>query len=251
MQKYKYIICIIFIVLTGITAVFFMRRKEESGMDVFPNAERAEKARIPKLEEGVNVHELENDIFEVLGPESVAISTDRSSGSGILWKCDGKKVMIVTTKHLMQDFEHGELELWTAEKLEFSKTDVHVSEELDLAVIITSSDKKLKLSKTGAENFSVENTLEMGEVLWIIDSVYGAASGISNCSVASSLFFLEDYGTEMILLYGDGKTGMSGSPIYDEDGKLVAMMSGMSENGTTLAAVPADKIMKFIETLEE
>lgn len=235
MQKYKYIICISFIVLAGIMAVFFMRQKE----------------RIPKLEEGVNVHELENNIFEILGPESVAISTDRSSGSGILWKCDGKKIMIVTTKHLMQDFEHGELEFWTAEKLEFSMADVHVSEELDVAVIITSCNEKLKLSTKGAENFSVENTPEIGEVLWIIDSVYGAASGIGNCSVASSMIFLEDYGAEMILLYGDGKTGMSGSPIYDEDGKLVAMMSGMSESGTTLAAVPAGKIIKFIETLEE
>ena len=241
MQKYKYIIgAIAMAVFIGGIAVGILNREDKT-----------QKARIPKLEEGVNVHQLENEIFAVLGPESVAVTTNRSSGSGILWQYDGKQMLVVTTNHLMQEFEHGEVELWTGEKVAFSKADVYPSKEEDLAVIKIFCEEKLKLDKGGVANHLVEKVPEIGATLWVIDSVYGAASGIGTCSVASSELFLEDYSTEMLLLYGEGKNGMSGSPMYDECGKMVAMMSGMSEDGTTMAAVSAGKIMKFLETLEE
>ena len=249
MQKYKYVIGIVAIVLLGVAAVVFMNNRD--GISAEKNHAGEVDSRISKLEEGVNVHELENEIFEVLGPESVAVTTNRSSGSGVLWRYDGKKIIVITTKHLMQEFESGELELWTGEKVTFSKENMYASKELDLAAIILSCKEKLKLEEVNVGNHLVEKNPEIGATLWVIDSVYGAASGIGTCSVASSELFLEDYGAEMLLLYGEGKHGMSGSPMYDECGNLVAMMSGMSEDGTTMAAVSAGKIMKFLETLEE
>lgn len=249
MQKYKYVIGIVAIVLLGVAAVVFMNNRD--GISAEKNHAGEVGSRIPKLAEGVNVHELENEIFAVLGPESVAVTTNRSSGSGILWGYDGKKIIVITTKHLMQEFESGELELWTGEKVTFSKENMYASKELDLSAIILSCKEKLKLDEVKVANHLVEKVPEIGATLWVIDSVYGAASGIGTCSVASSELFLEDYGAEMLLLYGEGKNGMSGSPMYDEYGKLVAMMSGMSEDGTTMAAVSVGKIMKFLETLEE
>ena len=249
MQKYKYVIGIVAIVLLGVAAVVFMNNRD--GISAEKNHAGEVDSRIPKLAEGVNVHELENEIFAVLGPESVAVTTNRSSGSGILWRYDGKEMLVITTNHLMQEFEQGEVELWTGEKVTFSKENMYASKELDLAAIILSCKEKLKLDEVNVANNLVEKNPEIGATLWVIDSVYGAASGIGTCSVASSELFLEDYGAEMLLLYGEGKVGMSGSPMYDEHGKLVAMMSGMSEDGTIIAAVSARKIMKFLETLEE
>ena len=250
MQKYKRVVLAIIVILIGAVAVLFLNKEYAANADESESTVNSWEERIPKLEEGVNVHELENEIFEILGPENVAITTDRSSGSGILWQYDGKEIVIVTTGHLMQEFESGEVELWSGEKVVFSKENAQTPSEIDLAVIEIPCEEKLKLGKGGAGEHVVESTPEIGDTLWIIDSVYGAASGIGTCSVASSEIFLEDYGTEMILLYGEGKTGMSGSPMYDENGRLVAMMSGMTEEGTTLAAVPVGKIMKFLETLE-
>ena len=229
MKRYKFAILICIITLVGMVAVITLNKNKDD-------------SRIPKLIEGVNVHEMENEIFSVLGPESVSVSTDRSSGSGMVWKYDGRQMVVVTTNHMMQHFESGELELWTGEKVSFSKDNVYQSEEMDVAVIAISCEKKLKLNKCGVESYLAEELPKIGDTLWMIDSVYGAASGMSTCSVASELVFLEDYGTEMLLLYGEGKTGMSGSPIYDGGGRLVAMMSGMSEDRSTLAAVPVDEI---------
>ena len=259
MQRYKKIIGIILVVILGIAAIVFMNsandiendiETEELQSDKTQTEEIMQEARIPELEAGVNIHELENEIFEVLGPESVAITTNRSSGSGILWQYDGKRLVVITTKHLMEEAESGELELWTGEKVTFSMEDIYVSEEEDLAVINILCEKKLKSEKGGVVNYLTEETPEIGSMLWVIDSVYGAASGIGTCSVASGEVFLEDYGTEMLLLYGEGKSGMSGSPMYDASGRLVAMMSGMSEDETTLTAVLAPKIMGFLESLQ-
>lgn len=251
MQKYKHIQIVVLVIFIFIMLFMFYKKNILSDTGVNENDMSLQLQRIPKLEEGVNVHELENEIFNILGPENVAISTDRSSASGILWSYDGKEIIVVTTKHFMQNFEQGEIEFWTGEKVSFDGTQVKTMDVSDVAIIHIACEKKLKQTKGGVKSWIVEETPELGNSVWIIDSVYGAASGISSSMVASSPIFLEDYGTEMLLLFGEGKEGMSGSPVYDENGKLVAMMSGMSDDGTMMAAVPMEEIRKIFEILEE
>ena len=248
MQKYKYVILLLLIIVLAAGIVGCGITEDTNSVE--SNAKDYGDSRIPKLEEGVDVYALENEIFNMLGPDNVAITTDRSSGSGILWKYDGVQVFVVTARHMMTDFEMGEIEVWSGEKLAFTKEDVRFSTEIDVAVIRITCNEELKLAKGGAAAYVVENAPEIGDTMWVLDSVYGAASGIGTCQVSAVDIYLEDYGTEMLLLYGTGRTGMSGCPIYNEEGRLVAVMSGMSEDGSTLAAIPVGKIMKFLETLE-
>lgn len=233
MQKNKYLmICFIIIIIVGFAATLYVGSREKE----------MQQARIPKLEEGVNVYELENEIFSILGPDNVAITTNRSSGSGILWQKTKDKLIVVTAAHLVSDFEAGEVELWSGEKVSFGAKDVIEFAENDVAVLCITLEEQVKLEHTGVYEHCVENIPEIGEKMWILDSVYGAGSGIGNAQVSAVNIFLEDYGTEMLLLTGTGKAGMSGCPIYDETGRLVGMVSGMSEDGTTLAAVSVEQI---------
>lgn len=220
------------------------------------------KPRIPKLQTGTEVYALEEEVRNILGQECVAIATDRSSGSGILWSYDGEELLVVTAAHLMTDFETGELELWSGEKLTFSEKDVQLYTEYDLAFITLDdleawqqgqneteasiSVETLRQEKGGAENHISQKQPQIGDSMWVVDSVYGSASGINTFHVYSVDLYLDDYGTEMLLLSGSGIAGMSGCPIYDMEGKLVAMMSGMSEDGTILAAVPVAQIVQSI-----
>ncbi len=264
MKKYsKYGFLAAIVLLFGIVyIVFFRLNNQEKPDNTFMNTEQngigteANIPRIPKLEEGVNVYELENEVFAALGKESVMISTDRSSGSGILWEIQQDELFIITTAHLTENFETGEAELWNSEKLFFAEEDVIKTEENDIAGIRISIEKEIykELSEAGYKGTagytrSLTDVLEIGEKMWVIDSVYGAASGISTAQVASVEIYLEDYGVEMLLLYGEGENGMSGCPVYDENGYLAGMLSGMSEDMSTLAAVPTKAIMKFLETL--
>lgn len=246
----RMLICFIVLISLGLVGCGRTEGSEEGTSSSSIKTEVLEP-RIPHLEEGVEVYALENEIFGILGPESVSVKTNRSSGSGILWQYDGEELVVITAGHLLRDVEEGKLELWSGETLSFFAEEIFYSEEADVAVICIDYGEDLKMAKGGAKAYAVESPPKIGDELWIIDSVYGAASDIGSCRVSAVDIFLDDYGAEMLLLYGAGKAGMSGCPIYDKDGGLVAMMSGMSEDGTTLAAVPAEKIMKFLETLDK
>lgn len=205
------------------------------------------KHRISKLEVGTDMYALEEEVRNKLGPECVAISTDRSKGSGILWSYDGQELLVVTAGHMMADFESGELELWSGEKLEFSEEDVQIFSEYDAAVIQLFAQESLKQERGGAGEYVSESRPEIGENVWVINSVYGPASGINRCQVYAVDYYLDDYSAEMLLLSGDGMAGMSGCPVYDEEGRLVAMMSGMCEDGSILAAVSVENLLRNID----
>ena len=196
--------------------------------------------RISIKEVGTDMYALEEAVRNVLGQECVAIATNRSRGSGILFSYDGEELLVLTAGHLMQNFESGELELWSGEKLEFTRKDVQLFEEYDGALIRLVTSKLLKQQTGGVREYVSEAQLAIGETMWVVDSAYGPASGIHQYQVYAVDFYLDDYGTEMLLLSGEGVTGMSGCGVYDETGKIVAMMSGMSEDGSVLAAVPVE-----------
>jgi len=247
MPKCKYRRGLLFIVMAMVVFTGCGgKRGEDMKNDRLDYSINTELPRIPKLEAGMDVYALENEILRVLGPENVAVKTEQGSGSGILWKYDGAELIIITTGHLLEGAKEGELELWSGEVLHFFEEDIVFSEEYDMAMITIESAEPLKLEKGGAGWYTVQEVPEIGDELWVLDSVYGAASGIGKCQMAAIDIFLEDYGTEMLLLYGNGKAGMSGCPLYDENGSLVAMMSGMTEDGTTLAAIPAEKMIDLI-----
>ena len=203
--------------------------------------------RIPRQEVGSDIYALEEEVRNTLGQECVAISTDRSRGSGILWSYDGEELLVVTAGHMMVDFESGELELWSGEKLPFSKENVLLFSENDTALIRLSIQESLKQERGGAGAYVSESQPVIGDMMWIVDSVYGPAAGIRRCQVYAVNYYLDDYGVEMLLLAGDGTVGMSGCAVYDEKGLLVAMMSGMSEDGSILAAVSVENLLGNID----
>jgi hypothetical protein len=43
--------------------------------------------------------------------------------------------------------------------------------------------------------------------------------------------------------------GMSGCPVYDVEGRIVAMMSGRNEEATILAAVPMMRVVQYLEQI--
>lgn len=206
-----------------------------------------ERLSLPQKQAGADMYALEAEVREILGPQCVAVSTDKGSGSGFVWLSDEKELWVVTAGHLLKECRQGELELWSGRKITFSTKDVQVHSEMDVAVIQINKAKTNGLDKVWYEqNLQVK----VGADMWLLDSIYGPASGIHSCTVYGIDYYLEDYGTEMLLLSGQGMAGMSGCPIYDVEGRIVAMMSGMNEEATILAAVPMKYVVEFLEQIE-
>ena len=203
----------------------------------------SKKVRIPQKEIGMDMYALEAEVREILGQECVAVSTDTSSGSGFLWLSeDDKELWVITSGHLLNGSQNGEVEFWSGQKAEFSVKDVEVYPEIDTAVIHMAALKKNVKTVLYEPNLQ----MQIGDSVWLLDSMYGPGSDIQSGMVYGVNLYLEDYGREMLLLSGNGAAGMSGCPIYDENGRVVAMMSGINEDGTILAAGPMDAIVKYL-----
>ncbi|MCD8325659.1 MAG: serine protease [Lachnospiraceae bacterium] len=201
----------------------------------------------PQLEVGMDVYELENEILAITIYENVAVTTDTYSGSGFVWMEDEDGLWIATAAHVLADGNGGTVEMvsvsegWT--DVEFSEEDVVRVDDYDLALIHLSADTAETLLYIPLSSY-IASEAQTGDEGWIVDSIYGSGTGIEQVTVANPLIYFEDYGTELLYLYGEGKEGMSGSPVYSAQGLLMGMVCGMSEDGTELAAVP-------VQVLEE
>lgn len=216
--------------------------KEELTRDTFP-----------QMEIGTDVYALEDEILEITIYENVAVTTESYSGSGFVWKEDESGLWIATTAHVLADETGGTLEMASVSfswmDVAFSQEDVVTVDGYDLAFIHLSAETAETLLYIPLFSYVTED-VQTGDTLWIVDSIYGSGTGISDATVANPLIYFEDYDADLVYIYGEGKEGMSGSPVYDADGMLVGMICGMSEDGTELAAVPVQVLKEQNLTLE-
>ncbi len=248
------LLCAALSVMAAVTVVLRQDDSEQETAIEENNTDAAQEAKdeltrdtFPLLEIGTDVYALEDDILEITIYENVAVTTDTYSGSGFVWKEDEDGLWIATAAHVLADETGGTVEMasvsfaWT--DVAFLKEDVVTVDGYDLAFIHLSAETAQALLYIPLSSYTAEDT-QTGDDLWIVDSIYGSGTGICNATVANPLIYFEDYEAELVYIYGEGKEGMSGSPVYDAKGLLVGMVCGMSEDGTELAAVP-------VQVLEE
>ena len=176
----------------------------------------------------------------------MAVTTDTYSGSGFVWEENDGGLWIATAAHVLADETGGTVEMasvsYTWTDVAFAQEDVVTVDGYDLAFIHLSAETAESLLYIPLSSYTAEDT-QTGDDLWIVDSIYGSGTGISSATVANPLIYFENYDAELLYIYGAGKEGMSGSPVYNAEGLLVGMVCGMSEDGTELAAVPV-QVMK-------
>ncbi len=256
-KKFHYTggILLLIAALAVTAAVAVITSRDESTQEAQATGEDASDAQairenltrdtFPLLEIGTDVYALEDGILQITIYENVAVTTDTYSGSGFVWKEDEGGLWIATAAHVLADGTGGTVEMasvsctWT--DVAFSGEDVVTVDGYDLAFIHLPSETAEALLYIPLSSCTAEE-VQTGDRLWIVDSIYGSGTGISDATVANPLIYFEDYDACLVYIYGEGKEGMSGSPVYDEEGLLVGMICGMSEDGTELAAVPVQVI---------
>ncbi|MCD7806821.1 MAG: serine protease, partial [Lachnospiraceae bacterium] len=228
-------------------------RTEESGASDAREARSAlTRDEFPLLEVGTDIYQLENEILTITIYENVAVTTDTYSGSGFVWMEDESGIWIATAAHVLADKNGGTVEMasaslgWT--DVAFSEEDVVRVDDYDLALIYLPMDAVETLLYIPLCSYTASDA-QTGDALWIVDSVYGSGTGIEQATIANPLIYFEDYGAELLYIYGEGKAGMSGSPVYSARGQLLGMICGMSEDGTELAAVPVQVLEEWTSSL--
>lgn len=204
----------------------------------------------------------EEDIFEavnVAGQNAVSANVtvysysfgelSSSQGSGIIIKEENGKYYVLTNNHVVNDA--------TTTK-SVSITDYMGNEYITAQVLWKNSDYDLAIVtfSKGSEELGVISTLassniEKGEIVVAIGQPNGRLNAISVGKVINYIYIKETGGNsvnfECLIHNATGEHGSSGGMIIDKNGILVGVNTYGGSDGTSMGAIPAEKIKEFLD----
>lgn len=185
----------------------------------------------------------EQELLDAVCPAVVRIEAGQLFGSGIIFDMRQEEILLLTNRHMIepaepvvvfQDGIRAEAEvIGYSEKYDVGFLRVKLA---DLGYYTAERYRCVRYNETEFEK------LEPGDDLFILGSADYPAGNlffgiIGNCSV-----YMEDFGTEMLWAYCEVKPGMSGSGVFDKDGRLIGIVCGGNEEKEA-AVLPLDKIL--------
>lgn len=186
----------------------------------------------------------EQELLDAVCPAVVRIEAGELFGSGIIFSMRQEEILLLTNRHMIepaqpvvifQDGIRAEAEvIGYSEKYDLVFLRVSLS---DLGYYTVERYRYVRYDETEFRE------LRPGDDLFILGSADYPAGNlfygiVGNCSV-----YMEDFGTEMLWAYCEVKPGMSGSGVFDKDGRLIGMVCG-GNNEKEAAVLPLDKILE-------
>ncbi|MFI3237609.1 MAG: serine protease [Lachnospiraceae bacterium] len=235
----------VLLVLAGI----FLLQEEEDTLETISTVPLQEEGvtRISTEEVGTDRYVLEDEIIAMMGRECVqVVAGEDVTASGVIYACDNDTMVILTAGHVLEEATEGTICLFDNTEIAFGQEEFEVLEALDVAVIYVENETNFQLGHSGAKAF-MDFEAMIGERIWMLESSIYPVCDIVDGIVGAVDFYLSDYETEMLVVYAEGRLGISGSPIYDEEGFLLGIVSGMNESGDILSVVPIEAITNELE----
>ena len=198
-----------------------------------------------------NIENQSDAIYEVdISKLSVAVSCGEYYGCGTIYDSDVNSYTIVTARHVLQDYYDGASEdiMVKFENNESCKASI-LKENIDFDIVFLfvgkneiSTDYYSVADTSSGSGGSSESgsTLSIGQTIYLVDANTGDiyAGSIANPSVYS-----EDFGMNMIYCYCAVTPGMSGTGLFDEEGKYLGILLGGSDEAEAVC-LSADNFPK-------
>lgn len=190
----------------------------------------------------------DEELLDRVSNAVVMITAGEKHASGVIVNIDEKRVDIVTAGHLMEGYEQG-IVSFNCGLIGFGNVK-YISDNPDVCVL--SFDRNAldegAYEYLTATSVSLEGyrKLKLDDEVLIIGSAVGTAANATIGTVKSTGYYVPDFDAEMLFLYADTMPGLSGCPIYDRYGRLVAILAGGSEYGEAVC-VKAEDILDCLE----
>lgn len=184
-------------------------------------------------------------LSDVLG-SCVRIQAEEHHGSGSIYQILEDEIIIVTNYHVLQYWNEDSYVTFFNGTVSNGRI-ITVSEQADVGFLSVKTgfleDKELE----GLHAVEVsEHVLTRGDVLYMVDIASDVwQPEVYEGQVLEPCKYLDEFGMEM--LYGESlfKPGMSGSGIFDGEGKYVGMLTAGTDQNE-IAAVPPAIIAKIM-----
>ena len=179
----------------------------------------------------------------------VHVSTEAARGSGVLYQADDAYLYVLTAAHVAGTENSGQATVRFFDGWEIACEDVAVSRTADIALIRIPKEQIPGRQQATYQCVAWDNEsfdgLQAGEICAAVglESETGLVRHEGN--ILDTWIYMEDYGQYMIWADATVEPGMSGGALLDEEGRLVGILSGGSEDGE-LAAVPLSLVWQFM-----
>lgn len=174
-------------------------------------------------------------------------------GSGVIWKMDEEKLILISNRHLLSGWNEksrvvfsggasagGEL-LWLSDACDLGFLRVAVSD--------MEYDDLIGLREVNRDDTAFLG-LKNGDSVFCAGSAETVGESMYEGTVADPRRYIEAFGAYMLYCFCDGRPGMSGGGTYDAFGNFVGMLTGGTQENET-ASVPVNVILEEYKKLPE
>ena len=190
----------------------------------------------------------DDELLEKVSNAVVMINAGEKHASGVIVNIDEDRVDIVTAGHLMEGYDQG-IVTFNSGLIGFGNVK-YISDNPDVCVLSFDRDaldeEAYKYINATPVSLNAFDELKTDSEVLIIGSAVGAAANATIGTVKSTDYYVPDFDSNMLFLYADTMPGLSGCPIYDWYGRLVAILAGGSEYGEAVC-VKAEDILSCLE----
>lgn len=163
-------------------------------------------------------------------------------GSGVIWDVTEEGIIIVTSRHLLEEGELLRVVLPDGRET-FGKTE-GLCQVKDIGFVVVPEDLPEKEKVNGASSDAAEKTMLVVSLHQRIFDTLDAESPlvVLGCSedgvgdearhavLKDKAWFREEFGSDIMVLECEAKPGMSGGGVFDGNGNFVGMLGGGSGN---------------------
>ncbi|MDE6890698.1 MAG: serine protease [Lachnospiraceae bacterium] len=192
--------------------------------------------------------------FENILCSCVRIQTREHYGSGSIYKMLENEMIIVTNRHVLQDFDKDSYVTFFNGAAGFGEV-FYISDRADVGFIriptasfpyeelLTFRNIRLRGKEDDEKGKGQEENLPVsGSEIFCVDMANHFTTPVmKRGELISASVYLDDFGTEMLYGNGSAEPGMSGSGVFDGFGNYLGMLTGATGQGE-IAAVPADTV---------
>ena len=193
--------------------------------------------------------------YENVKNSVVLLHMKNAYGSGVIWKMTPEKIIIASSKHVLDYWEETESYVRFPQGYTSSGKILGISQEYDigfLAIDNTEFDypRLENLHYIHWDMLSYQN-LQAGDEMFCIGAGDEAAEGSGvyyRGTIADMWLYIEDFDEYMIYGYGHAEPGMSGGGVFDAKGNLIGILTGATADGET-ATLPLPVMIEAYEAL--